>query len=220
MIRMLQQEKKGKKGQKQGSGSSLQTVQQTRSPEERFRMKQEAQAQGVQEPDAAFEQRLDALRKSATSRTQVHYRHACSLYFHISETSSGGTCIRHCPVGTTLCRSNTPSRRISHESLGSLTQGLLIGAISHYFACSRCPLLHEQALAMPALRLMLGGHACRAAPAQAALVPAHSAACWMQCPTLAQLLWSKAAGPGKGCSSKLHSRRLVRIAPKPLGPIR
>ena len=78
---MHQQEKKGKKGQKQGSGSSLQTVRQTRSPEERFRMQQEAQAQGVQEPDAAFEQRLESLRKSAKSRTQVYHLRACMAHF-------------------------------------------------------------------------------------------------------------------------------------------
>ena len=82
---MLQQEKKGKKGQKQGSGGSLQTVRQTRSPEERFRMQQEAQAQGVQEPDAAFEQRLEALRKTAKSRTQVS--HCCACMAHHPEIS-------------------------------------------------------------------------------------------------------------------------------------
>ena len=40
-------------------------------------MKQEAQAQGMQEPDAAFEQRLEALRKNAKSRTQVD--HCCCM---------------------------------------------------------------------------------------------------------------------------------------------
>ena len=34
-------------------------------------MKQDAQAQGKQEPDAAFQQRLEALKKSAKSRQQV-----------------------------------------------------------------------------------------------------------------------------------------------------
>ena len=40
-------------------------------------MQQEAQAQGIQEPDAAFEQRLDALRKTAKSRPQVNHCCAC-----------------------------------------------------------------------------------------------------------------------------------------------
>ena len=34
-------------------------------------MKQDAQAQGKQEPDAAFQQRLEALKKSGKSRQQV-----------------------------------------------------------------------------------------------------------------------------------------------------
>ena len=70
-LQYLQQEKKGKKGPKQGGGSTLQTMQQARTPEERFRMQQEAQAEGRQEPDAAFAQRLEALRKNAKTRPQV-----------------------------------------------------------------------------------------------------------------------------------------------------
>ena len=65
-------------------------------------MKQEAQAQGLQEPDAAFEQRLQALRKSATSRTQVIHCCACSmtLLFHRSRDAFGRALMlsRNCPV--------------------------------------------------------------------------------------------------------------------------
>ena len=72
----LTQDKRGKKGQKQSSGSGLPSLQQYRTPEERFKMKQDAQAQGKEEPDAAFEQRLEALRKTAKIKSQVVYLHA------------------------------------------------------------------------------------------------------------------------------------------------
>jgi hypothetical protein len=67
----LQQGQKGKKGQKQSSSGNPSILQQSRTPEERFKMKQDAQAQGKQEPDAAFQQRLEALKRSAKSRPQV-----------------------------------------------------------------------------------------------------------------------------------------------------
>ena len=67
----LQQEKKGKKGQKQSSSGNPSILQQSRTPEERFKMKQDAQAQGKQEPDAAFQQRLEALKTNSKSRPQV-----------------------------------------------------------------------------------------------------------------------------------------------------
>jgi hypothetical protein len=67
----LQQERKGKKGQKQSSSSNPGIWQQSRAPEERFNLKQDAEAQGKQEPDAAFQQRLEALKRSAKSRPQV-----------------------------------------------------------------------------------------------------------------------------------------------------
>lgn len=83
---MTEQEKKGKKGQKHVSGSSLPTMQQTRTPEERFRMQQEAKAQGKKEPDKAFEQRLEALKRSAKSRSQVMLPCTCvthdSVFLH------------------------------------------------------------------------------------------------------------------------------------------